>query len=85
MQFDTCIQTGIEIQCSLYDAPSPVHGRQMNGCKHSSIRMLIEICPKTNHCKLVIKREKEMGVEDMHYTHAHLFTTFALSMDGPNK
>ena len=44
--FDTCIQIGIEIQCSLNDAPSPVHAIRMNECKHANIRMLIEICPK---------------------------------------
>ena len=38
----TCIQIDIEIQYSLYDAPSPVHAIQMNGSKHASIGMLIE-------------------------------------------
>ena len=81
----TCIQLGIEIRCSLYDAPSPVHARQMNGCNHASIRMLIETCPKTNHHKLVNKREKDVGLEDMHHTHAHLLQQLALSTEGPNK
>ena len=60
----------IEMQCSLNDAQSPVHARQMNGCTHASIRILIEICPKTNHQKLISKREKDVGLEDMH-THTH--------------
>ena len=34
-QFDTRIQLRIEIQCSKYDAPSPVHARQINGWKHA--------------------------------------------------
>ena len=70
----TCIQIGIERQCSLYDAPSPVHGRRMNECKHASIRMLIEICPKTNHCKRISKREKEMGV-GRHASHTRTLIT----------
>ena len=49
MQLDTRIQIGIEILCSLYDAPSPVHAQQMNDACMRSIRMLIEICPKTTH------------------------------------
>ena len=43
---DTCIQIGIEIQCSLNDAPSPVHAIQMNDAHMQSISMLIETCPK---------------------------------------
>ena len=50
-----------------------------------SIRMLIETCPKTNHRKLVNKREKEMGV-GRHASHTlTLITKFALSTEGPNK
>ena len=30
---DTCIQIGIEIQCSLNDALSLVHARQMNDAR----------------------------------------------------
>ena len=45
-QLDTCIQLGIEIQCGLYVAPSPVHARQMNDANMHSIRMLIENDPK---------------------------------------
>ena len=57
---DTCIQIGIEIQCNLNDA------------RMQSISMLIETCPKTNHQKLVNKREKDVGLEDMH-TPTHLY------------
>mgnify|MGYP003702372437 CR=1 FL=1 len=72
MLLNTYSSKCIEIRCGLYDVPSPVHARQMNECKHASIRMLIEIFPKTNHRKLVNKKEKEMGLEDMHHIHAHL-------------
>ena len=47
-----------------------VHARRMNECKHASISMLIETCPKTNHQKLVNKREKDVGLEAIH-THTH--------------
>ena len=35
--FNTCIQIGIEIQCSLNDASSPVHAKQMNDANMQSI------------------------------------------------
>ena len=71
-QFDTRIPISIEIQCSLYDAPSPVHAIRMNDACMQSISMLIETCPKTNHQKLVNEREKDVGLEDIH-THAHTY------------
>ena len=71
MQQKTCIQLGIEIQRSKYDVLSPVHTRQMNGCKHASISMLIETCPKTNHHKLLNKMEKDVGLEDIHIISLH--------------
>ena len=35
MLLNTFSSKCIEIQCGLYDAPSPVHARQMNECKHA--------------------------------------------------
>ena len=58
----TCIQLGIEIQCSKYDAPSPVYARHMNDANMHGIRMLIETCPRTNNRKRLSKREKEVEV-----------------------
>ena len=71
----------VEIQCSLNDAPSPVHARQMNDAHIRSIRMLIEICPKTNHQKLISKREKEMGV-GRHASHIRTLITTVCPVDG---
>ena len=62
MLLNTYSNKCIEIQCSKYDAPSPVHVIQMNDANMHSIRMLNEICPKTNHRKRLSKREKEKGV-----------------------
>ena len=70
--FETRIQESIEIQCNLNDAPCSVHAIRMNDARMQSISMLIEICPKTNHQKLVNKREKDVGVEDIH-THTHTY------------
>ena len=82
---DTCIQIGIEIKCSLNDAPSLVHAIRMNDARMQSISMLIETCPKTNHQKLANKREKEMGVR-RHALHTRtLITKFALSTEGLNE
>ena len=61
-----------EIQCSLNDAPSLMHARQMNDARMQSISMLIETCPKTNNQNLVNKREKDVGLEDIH-THTHTY------------
>ena len=69
---DTYIQIGIEIKCSLNDAPSPVHAIRMNDARMHSICMLIETCPKTNYQKLVNKRVKDVGLEDIHtLTHTY--------------
>ena len=67
-----------------YDASSPVHAIQMSDANMHSIRMLIETYPKTNHCKRLNKREKDVGVEDMHHTHARLLQHSPHS-EGPNK
>ena len=84
-RFDTRIQRGIEIRCSLNDAPSPVHAIRMNDARMQNISMLIETCPKTNHQKLVNKMEKEMGAGRHAHTHAPLLQHYALSTEGPNK
>ena len=43
--FETRIQVSIEIQCGLYDAPSPVYAIRMNDARMQSISMLIKTCP----------------------------------------
>ena len=76
---DIRIQRSIEIRCSLNDAPSPVHARQMNDANMQSIRYANQ-----NHRKRLSEREKDVGFEDMH-THAHLLQYCALAKEGPNK
>ena len=72
--FETHIQVGIEIRCSLNDAPSLVTTIQMNDAHMQSISMLIETCPKTNQQKHVNKREKEMVVV-RHASHTRTLIT----------
>ena len=46
----------------------------MNDANMHSIKMLIEICPKTNHRKQVSKREKEMEI-GRHASHTRMLIT----------
>ena len=62
-----------------------MHARHMNDANMHSIRMLIEICPKTNHRKQLSKREKEIEV-GRHASHTRtLITTVGPLAEGPNK
>ena len=56
-----------------------VHDMMANAT-HASIKMLIEMCPKTNHRKRLSKREKEMGV-GRHASHIRTLITTAGPLD----
>ena len=68
----------------LYDAPSPVHARQMNDANMHSIRMLIENDPKLTIKSSLVDRKKMWDWKT--FTHSRtLITKFALSTKGTNK